>query len=336
MPNRTYLFTMNHSLRLNASVANARSAMLIAGLLFGLSPVHLRGQSIVRFDEPGASWQVAHSFPNGSMQNPGFVATTTLLYFLDGDTLIGNSLWQRMFATPTWAEAPVPSYLGVTRQEGPFVLFQDSTGMVDTLYNFALQVGDSMGFGLPGSGYTDSLRVDSIGQVLVQGVPHKVFHFSLSTVYYTLESYLSDTWIEGIGSVHGPLAPGSLFDLEDSYSSGIPDSTRLTCYNQGTNTLWQHSGYTDCEVNLLLSVNGLGPAQLRVWPNPVDSRLQVTLPTATRSAIHLLDATGRTVLHRTTCGMQATLDLGPLPPGPYLLVVAPAEGAETRVKVIVE
>lgn len=316
---------MNHSLGLHLP---GGTALLLSGILIGLAAHGLHSQSVVTFDDEHATWLVARTFPQGGMQDPGFAGTTTSTYFYDGDTLIGGSLWRRMHALPTWGNAPEPHYLGATRQAGNIVLFKDTLGNVDTLYNFALQVGDTMRFGVPGSDFMDSLRVDSIGQVLIQGDAHKVFHFSFSTVYYTLESYLSDTWIEGIGSIHGPLAPRSMNDLEDWYPFTFPDSTRLTCYSQTGAILWQHGGYPACITNIQLATGELDHVPLRAYPNPSQGFLSVEIPAGGSFTTCLRDVLGRIVLLGDESVSAQQLDLRTLLPGPYLLEVRTA-GAKT-------
>lgn len=324
---------MNHTLGFHFPGGTAH---LLSGMLIGLAAHGLHGQAVVTFDDADATWLVARTFPQGSIQDPDFAGTTTSTYFYDGDTLIDGSLWQRMHALPTWGNAQEPHYLGATRQAGNIVLFSDTLGNVDTLYNFALEVGDTMRFGVPGSDFMDSLRVDSIGQILIQGVAHKVFHFSLSTVYFTLESYLSDTWIEGIGSIHGPLAPRSMGDLEDWYPFTFPDSTRLTCYAQDQTVLWQHGGYPACITNIQLATNELDHAPLRAYPNPSNGYLSVESPLGGKFTISLRDVLGRVALHEDGSGPSQQLDLRALPCGPYLLMMQHATGIGYQARILLQ
>lgn len=308
-----------------------RTALLLAAC--GCNAAAVSAQDVVRFDDPGAAWHVARTHPAGDINHPSFIGTTTTAYQFNGDTLIDGLSWQRMYSEPTWGGNPGALFRGCTRQQGPVVLFRDAGGTVDTLYNFALQVGDSMRFGRPGSGFEDKLAVQAIGQVLVNGVAHKVFRFSMSTVHYTLESYLSDTWIEGIGSIHGPLAPWNGAGLDDSYPSGIPDSTRLACYSRDQVVLWQHEGFPECITNIRLSAGERADAVLRVYPNPAHGLVTVEVPAGGASAISLRDALGRMVLHMALNGALQQLDLRNFPPGAYVLEVHSASGARQRIQV---
>lgn len=304
------------------------------GMLMCMPAIGASAQSVVRFDAPAATWRVAHTSPHGSVQDPNFIETITRAYSYSGDTLINGTLWLRLFTLPTWEAGVTPVFCGYIRQEANFVLYRTASQPADTLYNFGLQVGDTMRFGVPGSDFVDSLRVDSIGQLLIQGVPHRVFHFSHSSMYFTLESWLSDTWIEGIGSIQGPLAPRSMNDLSDWYT--FPDSTRLTCYTQSENVLWQHGGYPDCDLNILLNTEQIAHTPVRTWPNPALDELTVELPASGNATIRLLDALGRIVLHTSVNGPRPTLNVGVLRPGPYVLVVSSSTGTELRTRIMVQ
>lgn len=308
----------------------------LALLLIGLLTQKAGAQSIIRFSDAGAAWHVAWTRPAGDINHPNFIGTTTTTYRFNGDTLIDDLSWQRMYSEPAWGGNPGALFRGYTRQEGPVVLFRDAGGTVDTLYNFALQVGDSMRFGRPGSGFEDKLAVLAIGQVLVNGVAHKVFHFSMSTVHYTLESFLSDTWIEGIGSIHGPLAPRSMGDLEDWYPFTFPDSTRLACYARDEVVLWQHEGYPACITNIQLATNELDHAPLRAYPNPSQGFLSVESPLGGRFTISLRDVLGRVALHEDGSGTSQHFDLRALPCGPYLLMMQHATGITYQARILLQ
>ena len=276
-------------------------------------------QNTIHFDDTSGVWHVADTYPQGNAQNPNFIQTNTLRYFYSGDTVITGDIWRRMYSEPTGGPLPEPTFQGFTRQANDLVLFLDNAGVVDTLYDFALQVGDSMHYVSPF--YDTYLTVEAKDSVLLQGVQHQVFRFS--SYVLTLEDLLSDTWIEGLGSIHGPLAPRMPNTL--GYNYAFPDSTRLTCYAQEDVTLWQHAGYPDCVVNIALGLEEVvedRSDQLSIWPNPVVDVVRVSGMEVTDYAV--LDLLGRTILtgrpQGTADGDQA-IDLSSLPSGVYVLWV---------------
>ena len=46
--------------------------------------------SQVTFTDLNNNWHVVKSFPDGNIQNPSFIATTTTLYANTGDSIINN------------------------------------------------------------------------------------------------------------------------------------------------------------------------------------------------------------------------------------------------------
>jgi hypothetical protein len=278
---------------------------------------NVQGQTIVRFDDGQGTWLVADTYPQANEQVPDFVGTTTLMYFYAGDTLIDGAVWGRMYAASTTGDPPAPVAQGLTRQVDGFVLYMDGTGVIDTLYDFNLQVGDSMHY--VSDLYDTYLTITTIDSVLVNTAYHKVFHFNDYTT--SSESWLTDKWIEGIGSIHGPLAPRMPATL--GFNQAFPDSTRLTCYSQDELTIWSHAGYPDCVVNIGLSIEGIEigePSEL-AWPNPFVDKVSVTGLEAGVWDYVVLDTQGRILLtgRATIIEQLRTIDLSTLPPGIHLL-----------------
>lgn len=276
-------------------------------------------QTIIRFDDEPGVWYVVDTYPQGSVDDPNFIGTNTLQYFYSGDTVITGSVWVRIYASSTSETSPVPVFHGYVRQSNDLVLFRDEFGVVDTLYDFGLQVDDSIHYA---SSFVDTfLSVTSIDSVLIQGAYHKVFNFSDHML--SLEEWLTDTWIEGIGSIHGPLAPRIPSTL--GYNQAFPDSTRLTCYVQESITLWHHGAYPECAVNITLSLDDVDEDRLSgIWPNPFRDVVSVQIPGPGPWNFVISDLLGRIHMAGSvqTLYPSRALDLGALQPGTYLLKVS--------------
>lgn len=235
---------------------------------------------VVRFDDAPARWYVADTYPHGSLEDPNFIETRTLRYFFTGDSMVAGISWHRMFVQPTVPDAPAPTFEGLVRQTDDLALFLDAAGAVDTLYDFGLEVGDAMRYHF--AGWEDTyLTVVAIDSVMIQDLPHRRYRFSEHA--HTLEDILSDTWIEGVGSIHGPLAPRMLSTLGHNYA--FPDSTRTTCYAHAGPVLWQHPAYyPSCSVNIVLGIDDPEQAALTLFPNPASEVVHVNgLPPGTWS-----------------------------------------------------
>lgn len=270
----------------------------------------------IRFDDHLGMWFVARTFPEGNIQNPSFAATRTTRYFFNGATEFGGEIWLRLLAHHTWDGSPSSTYMGAVRQTGSLVLFLDTTLTVDTLYNFNLQVGDSMrypDFGAP----SPYLTVEAIDTVMIQDYPHRRYKFS--EYPQTLEDLFTDTWIEGMGSIHGPLAPRMPSSL--GYHYGFPDSTRTTCYFRWQDQLWHHPGYPSCTSNILMGMEGPDKPVAHLYPNPATDAVKVDGLPSGKWPYRITDALGRICLQGWlgfTAG-RALIDLGELPKGLYLM-----------------
>jgi hypothetical protein len=87
---------------------------------------------------------------------------------------------------------------------------------------------------------------------------------------------------------------------------------------------------------VITAVNELGQTAFTVFPNPVRDRVELRAP-APIQRVQLLDAAGRTVLQeqRVATGRTATIDLGHLANGTYVLVVD-MQGGTGHCRVVVD
>ncbi|HRD51580.1 MAG TPA: T9SS type A sorting domain-containing protein [Flavobacteriales bacterium] len=280
-------------------------------------------QNEIRFDDEGGGWFVSDTYPQGNVENPGFIGTTTMLYFLASDSMIGGEVWSTIHQQATIDLAPAPEFRGLVRQTGDVVLFLDEEGMTDTLYDFRLQAGDSMRY--VSDFYDTYLPLLAVDSIMIQNIYHKVFHFGQYVL--SLEEALSDTWIEGIGSIHGPLAPRMPFTLGHNY--GMPDSTRVTCYVQNDVTLWSHAGYPGCIANIILSVEEQesGANRITLHPNP-GTTLQLTGQGQRPANLRLIDIQGRMVLEANAVMEQQNVDASALLAGAYVVEVTTDVGRQ--------
>ena len=273
----------------------------------------------VRFDDPDAIWHVADTRPQGGPQDPSFIATTTTRYFYAGDTTIAGETWRRMWAQATTDPPPTALFEGLVRQVNDLVLFMDTLATLDTLYDFGIQIGDSVRYTM--QGLADLyLNVVSLDSLLIQDVYHKVIQFDTSDALQTLESFVSGRWIEGVGSIHGPLAPIRVEDLEDWY---FMDSTRTICYRQDGPVLWQHPDFPECTVNILLGTAATAKPEVRVLPNPASHLIRVQGLPRGNWAWRVIDARGATELEGRTSGTDpCAIDVRSLTTGIHVLWIS--------------
>jgi len=249
------------------------------------------GQSSIHFVDSTATWNVAKSYPHADIQHPSFVETVTKVYGFDGDTLINGNLYNKIHYTSDSNFFLNKTFLGNLREENGFVIFIDSLSTVDTIYNFNLNIGDSVLYNLSGIG-SQYITISAIDSINIDNNYYKVFHFTEPNFPPLC---LKELWIEGIGSIHGPLFPANptLFETE------LPDSMNLTCYKKNDTVKWSNPFYNDCFINIVLSINDSqkSTADILIFPNPVTNELTINLPKNNDCdyTISIFDLTGKIV-----------------------------------------
>lgn len=285
--------------------------------LLALMPLLTSAQS--DFTAPGSVWHVAQTHPAGSPEDPGFTATTTRLFFIAGDSTVNGAVWSVFVSEPTHPDDGPLRMEGLARTEDEIVLGLREDLTTDTLYDFSLGVGDSTHY-LIDDWYATWLHVTAIDSVIVDGGYRHVLHFEDPQLP---PFELQESWIEGIGSVHGPLFPARPV----TFSTEVPgDSLMLTCYGIEDILLWTHPGYADCAVNILLGTADGSLPGIRIFPNPASDHLSIELPTPGVSSLRLLDNAGRTLLGFRSAAGRMTLPIGDLAGGPYVVEITDRSG----------
>lgn len=273
------------------------------------------------FVDMNATWNVAETYPAATPQNIGFAATTTKTYGFSGDTLINSIAWNQMYYTSdsTFSSSSKLTKAGYVRSQNNRVLFMNTTFKPDTIYNFNFQVGDSVKYDF--SYKSSYIFVTNIDSILLSGKYHKRFFFS-EPGGPTAFTHLNEIWIEGIGSIHGPLFPAS--PREFTYE--VPDSMKVTCYKINSTQIWSNPYYKNCYTNIILSVHEFHDKEEKVlvFPNPVSSELTIQLPQTTNEEHHisLFDMQGK-LIQKKNCknSNQLAIDTNNLENNMYFLKI---------------
>jgi Secretion system C-terminal sorting domain len=241
----------------------------LLSLLLIVSTFSMFGQNTIWFTDPNATWNVASTYPHANPQNPNFVETTTKVFGYLGDTLIGSEYWSKMYMSPDSNFQSDLIFIGTVREINGVVLFNDTTSIIDTIYNFNLNIGDSVAYNFDFGEYY--LKIENIDSIEINGEYYKRFYFQEPGLGFF---YLNEVWIEEIGSIHGPLFPNNprVFQTE------IPDSIYLTCYKSNDVVIWNNPNYENCYINIVLSTNELKDEPINVFPNPFFDKLLIEFP----------------------------------------------------------
>ena len=237
---------------------------------------------------------------------------------------------------------------------------QTDDAMEVLLYDFSLELGDTVTFYMLGDGVakTTAVRATTANiQVGWSGYSSFSHQYNEGDSLVTLSdnttrsqmflrglSYMGKdyVWIEGIGSVRG-FSEGPQISMPD-YGSRI-----LLCFEESSGTSFQSGFDLDDDPNDCFN-NGFGgdvPERMgryaNVFPNPTDNLLYIELPDGAGIAnVALFDLQGRIVGANNYSPLQGgtgTLNVKNVPAGVYLLCVTDADGkripAENRAEITV-
>lgn len=282
-------------------------------LLFSfLAPTLLFGQITNHFSHQDSKWNVAKTSTAATQEHPNFVATTTTVYGFQGDSTISGEVWSKMYSTNDSTFQSNLVFEGLTRVENDLVLFKSATDPIDTLYNFNLSVGDSVFYEF--DFFTSWIHVDEIQSVQINGESYKKFIFSEPTGP-TAFDHLNEVWIEGIGSVHGPLFPHS----PRKFSEEMPDSMDLTCSYSFNQEHFNNTSYPNCYVDITLGLENQEVLNLKVYPNPVSTNLTIESSQKINGEIEIYDTYGKLVKFIFSNEKVAQIDVSNWEKGVYIL-----------------
>jgi len=287
-----------------------------------LLPSILWGQVINHFDNLDSKWNVAKTYPAANQQNPNFVATTTTVYGFQGDTIINSEQWFKIYSSNDSLFQNDLVYRGLIRADNSKVFYLDTLNQIDTLYNFSLNVGDSVLFDLYGM-YPEWLQVVNVDSIQISGNYYKRLKFAEPTIQAFDE--LNEIWIEGIGSIHGPLFP----NFPVKFSQEIPDSMLVTCTFSNNQQVWQHPTYPSCYVNIVLSVDPLELLDFKIYPNPFTNKIHIENIGLQQYELTILNRLGQTIKQIQVNNKNQTIDLTELKTGIYLLRINDREIIKT-------
>lgn len=232
--------------------------------------------------------------------------------FCTGDTLIENVRYKKIMNS---RDGEKPQLYGVFREEQGKVWGRFWGVSEDLLiYDFTAQVGDILFFGYFEEPYTvDSITVEHIG-----GVDRKKFWLGQDTDH-SGRYHFTETWIEGIGSDLGlPWAGlGGAFDFR----------TRLLCFHQNGELVWQDPEYNACSPSEVEEINTNDG--LFVYPNPVGDKMVVEGVEA--AEVRIYNAFGQLV--KTEKGTHE-INMTGLAEGIYLIRITDVEGKNHGITVV--
>lgn len=280
-------------------------------------------QVINHFENSDSRWNVAETYPDANQNNPTFVATTTTVFGFQSDTLISGETWNKMYVTNDSLFQNNLEFVGATRVENDQILFRDTLDQLDTLYDFSLNVGDSVLYNINGN-YPEWLDIIEIDSIQINGEYYKRFHIDEPTM--SAFDWLDEIWIEGIGSVHGPLFPR----YPRKFSEEMPDSMLMTCSFSSGQEFWNHPNYDECYVNIVLGLQSYKQSDFNVYPNPFESEIYVQSENNMIQEITVSNKLGQEIRKMNDYSINEIIDLRSLNSGVYFLRIKGDQGSTTK------
>lgn len=198
------------------------------------------------------------------------------------------------------------------RSDNNFVRYIDTLNQLDTLYNFNLNVGDSTLFNLFGM-FPEWLEVTKVDSMLIGSVYYKTIEFAEPSI--SAFDRLDEKWIEGIGSIHGPLFPHN----PRKFSGELPDSMFLTCSFTNGSQIWSHPAYSSCYTNVYLDISEQNETAIKVYPNPFSDYLIFEGDISNQTQIKIRNEIGQLIDEYEPDSNRYQIDLRSLKSGIYFM-----------------
>lgn len=283
------------------------------------------------FPDSNAVWRETIS-GNGSSS----YFTTELEKYIHGDTVIAGRNYHKIFETGCYSEYSIPNFslvqsyyfydvlAGFIREDSTHNVYayEQSFTMDELLYDFNLQLGDTLPFSYNHSnGLT--LTVTGIDSMYDGSSYRKRMNISCPDLGYT--DYVA--LIEGIGSTFGLFTP-----LEPPFEyAGM-----LHCFMQNDSVRFTDNSFRACEWVSGIGENEESRSAVTVCPNPV-SRYAVfrTSDEFLNAELKIFSATGMPVLSRILESSSTPVSFDAVPAGLYFFSVTSEHGRQRTGKIVV-
>ena len=238
------------------------------------------------FPDSNAIWNV-------QIVNSEDYPTDEILYGLKGDTLINDTLYNKLYVLSDTAleKNNLKDYLGGIRKENQKIWFKLSHLNSILLYDFSATVGDTIWHNgsLTFSYEENHLFDNGNAYSIVQDISNNGYIYTIIR-----RDGFTDNWVKGIGSSYGLFGSIVAFPL-----SG--ESYHLACFKH--NDTVKYKDNLMCNKCFCRNLNGLNKKNnkefINVFPNPATNTLTVKINNLYSDIrLEIIDETGRSVYHK--------------------------------------
>ena len=247
---------------------------------------------------------------------PSYVSTE--IFKIQGDSIVDGTTYSKIWVS---VDSLVSlQFMGLLRESDNIVYYMQPNLTEGVLYNFNLQVGETaMVRNFFCYEYDIPVTVVSIDTVEYFGVERRQWLLQSEELY--------DTWVEGIGSLSGPLY--SMFSM-----CVVCPMWELLCYHEN-DILQYRMPFANTCYSTSVGIDEPSPGTNNsISPNPVKRGENITIQApGVSGAISIYDASGMLVRSFLGTDAPSTYDLAP---GLYFVTTTTFDNKRISIKLVVE
>ncbi len=280
------------------------------------------------FPDSNAVWNETYGYLDQSDPYLNWIYNPHI-YFIAGDTIISNKHYQRVLSSGYENHVMgnccyyYSKYVGAIRQDSIHkkVYYCNAYSTDTLLYDFNLQIGDTLPISYINNNNQGKNFVSSIDSILIGTSYRKQYHISNYDV--NIDSnyvYL----IEGIGSTFG-----LIYQLTPPFENG----NTLNCFGQNNVTLYTNPN-GNCDLTLNIKTLNVQNSSFQIFPNPNNGSFTIEPSNSTKQTLQIFDINGKMLLSQPITG-KTTIDVTNLAEGVYNLSLLSNEGIINKRLIIV-
>ena len=251
---------------------------------------------------------------------PSYVSTE--IFKIQGDSVVDGTTYSKIWVSMDSLVSL--QFMGLLREADNIVYYMQPNLTEGMLYNFNLQVGETaMVRNFFCYEQEIPVTVVSIDTVEYFGVERRQWLLQNEEFY--------DTWVEGIGSLSGPLY--TMF-----IACVVCPMWELLCYHEGDILQYRMPFATTC-YGTSVGIDEPSPGtNISISPNPVKRGENITIQTPDDSGtLNIFDASGKLVRSFLKSNESATTNsTEELAPGLYFVTITTFDSKRITVKLVVE
>lgn len=294
----------------------------------------LKSQIDYSFPQENAVWHaLAFQYPD-DMDTDGYVMEMfSHKYFIDGDTLIENQTWAKIFFTNQYLGdvemRGEMNYIAAIRENEQKQILARFPNLPEfVLYDFSLEVGDTIWYEyIAASGVSSNNPMvfwdDEVGYLHYKVVADKDSVLLENGQYRNrliLESFhagygdlhIANHWVEGLGCTRW----SGLFHPIVVMRTDNGDGITFACFMQNDEVIYLDNPYCDdCLCETFTAINNFGINKdeiIHIYPNPTNGLLSVKIQPdyAKNATLIIADISGKKVMEKQVQNQpELTLDL---------------------------